>query len=127
MTELERLKAKIDALNDDNFDKIAIEIFNYQYKNNKIYKKFVDALGRNIEQIEKAEQIPFMPISFFKTQRIHLNALINPEVIFESSGTSSTVNSKHYVFDKQFSIFYKTITFNNTGFTSSNTFDFGTG
>lgn len=101
MSERERFKSQIDALKVENFEKSAIQLFQYQYKNNKIYKKYVDAIGRSPQDVQKLTQIPFLPIEFFKSQSIYLKQFESQqaEAVFESSGTTGTVHSKHYVFD----------------------------
>lgn len=81
-----------------HFDGLALEIFNYQYYNNTVYKKYVDALKINPGNINTIETIPFLPISFFKTHQISTTAL-EPEVIFESSGTTGNNTSRHLVKD----------------------------
>ncbi|MEO6684136.1 MAG: acyl transferase [Ginsengibacter sp.] len=96
------------------FDTLAMEIFYFQYYNNTVYKKFVDALKIIPENINTIETIPFMPISLFKTHEIRTTNF-EPEVIFESSGTTGMHTSKHFVknlpvyvesFSKGFSQFY---------------------
>jgi len=80
------------------FNEIAISLFRYQYRNNKIYNSFVDALGIIESQVYHPEQIPFLPVSFFKTHKI-ITGEFHEEVIFESSGTTSMETSKHCVVD----------------------------
>jgi phenylacetate-coenzyme A ligase PaaK-like adenylate-forming protein len=80
------------------FNETAVSLFRYQYKNNLIYKRFVDALGVSESQIFHPEQIPFLPVSFFKTQKI-LSGDFAEELVFESSGTTGMETSKHYVVD----------------------------
>jgi hypothetical protein len=75
---------------------MALEIFRLQYEHNKIYKTYVDALPVNPNLVYKIEDIPFLPIQFFKT---HLITTTNfePEIIFESSGTTGENISRHFV------------------------------
>lgn len=77
---------------------LATEVFRYQYEGNALYRAYVDALKVNPSAVRSLEQIPFLPISFFKTHRITTGAF-EPEVVFESSGTTQTVNSRHEVKD----------------------------
>lgn len=81
-----------------DFEKKALDIFRLQYNNNIVYKNYVDALKVDISTIDKPEAIPFLPIRFFKTHRV-ITGSFSPELIFESSGTTQTVNSKHLVKD----------------------------
>lgn len=80
------------------FNEITLSLFRYQYKNNKIYNSFADALGVNESKVYHPEQIPFLPVSFFKTHKI-VTGEFAEEVVFESSGTTGMETSKHYVVD----------------------------
>jgi len=80
------------------FNEIARSLFRYQYKNNKIYRSFVNALSVSESQVYHLEQIPFLPVSFFKTHKIVTGDFVE-EVIFESSGTTGAETSRHYVAD----------------------------
>ncbi len=93
---------------------MALELFNFQYLNNNLYKCYVDSLGINAESVDSITKIPFLPIQFFKN-RIVKTTDFKTEKIFESSGTTQTINSKHYVknidlytssFTKSFRLFY---------------------
>jgi hypothetical protein len=81
-----------------DFNEIAVSLFRYQYRNNNIYKSFVDALGISESQVYHPEQIPFLPVSFFKTHKI-ITGEFHDELVFESSGTTGMETSKHYVVD----------------------------
>lgn len=89
---------RIFDFNISSFESLALDVFKFQYENNIIYRQFVDALHINVNGVSTITQIPFLPVSFFKTHRIQSNSF-EPEMIFESSGTTQTVNSKHYVSD----------------------------
>jgi hypothetical protein len=80
------------------FSEVALNIFFYQYKNNKIYRQWCDILKTDITKINAAEKIPFLPISFFKTHKVICEDE-NFETVFESSGTTQTLKSKHYLKD----------------------------
>jgi hypothetical protein len=80
------------------FNDSALSLFRYQYRNNTIYKQFVDALGVNESKVYHSEQIPFLPVSMFKTHKI-VTGNFPEELIFESSGTTGMETSKHYVVD----------------------------
>lgn len=64
-------------------------IFNWQVTHNPVYKKWVE--------LNKSSAIPFLPISFFKTQDIFIGE--KPIHLFESSGTTQDVKSCHWVQD----------------------------
>ena len=99
---------------DTRFDELALGIFRFQYSQNKVYKQYVDTLYTDIASIKLVQEIPFLPIGFFKTQSVYTGEF-EPAVVFESSGTSQTTNSRHLVkdmslystsFHKAFELFY---------------------
>lgn len=79
-----------------HFDDLALEIFNYQYHNNTVYKKYLETLHINPGNINTIETIPFLPISFFKTHELRTTNF-DAETVFESSGTTGSNTSKHLV------------------------------
>ena len=91
----------IDVFNissENEFNEIAIDIFNYQYKNNTVYKQFVDYLNVDYKKVLIITEIPFLPIELFKTHKIISNKKKEKQ-IFYSSGTTSSNRSKHYITD----------------------------
>lgn len=84
-----------------SFEEKALAVFEYQKANNKIYKRFCEALV--IRKVGSVEEIPLLPIQAFKdaivlTQSSNLNAQ-NSQLTFMSSGTSGMQRSKHLVSD----------------------------
>src|SRR5436190_21747720 len=89
---------KIFNVNEGNFEELAMEIFHFQYRHNSIYKTYVDMLKFNPQGINKLPDIPFLPIQFFKTHLVKTTDF-EPAYEFQSSGTSQTVNSHHFIGD----------------------------
>lgn len=83
---------------DQDFNKIALEVFKHQFTNNKVYRSFCDLLCVHPSDVKTLEEIPFLPIQFFKTHRV-LSSKGNPVITFESSGTTGSRTSKHLVTD----------------------------
>jgi phenylacetate-coenzyme A ligase PaaK-like adenylate-forming protein len=81
-----------------DFEPLALEVFQYQAKNNDTYSKYLNHLGITTGSIHQLDQIPFLPIEFFKTDKIITGKDV-PGKIFTSSGTTGTGTSKHYVID----------------------------
>jgi len=94
----DNLRSNIFNVTQDNFETLSIEVFHYQHANNAIYRKYCDLTIRDISTIKSLHDIPFLPIQFFKTQEI-TTGNFEAEAIFESSGTTGSINSKHYVKD----------------------------
>ena len=78
------------------FETMALEVFQFQYQNNAIYKAFCSHLGKLPETVNSLEDIPFLPIAFFKSKKV-LSGSQDFEVVFSSSGTTGAATSKHYV------------------------------
>src|SRR5690625_658181 len=87
--------------NSSDFENVALKVFRFQAKNNLTYKKFIEHLNVNPENVDSIEKIPFLPIQFFKTHKI-ITAGQEVEKIFTSSGTTGSLTSKHLVSDLSF-------------------------
>lgn len=81
----------------EEFNDLALRIFQYQYTNNNVYKEYVDLIGVNVSSIKNYTQIPFLPISFFKSHQV--TSSLTSQKTFKSSGTTQSTRSKHYVAD----------------------------
>ncbi len=80
------------------FEKIALKVFRFQYLNNLVYREFCDFLKIDVQKVKSLEQIPFLPIQFFKSHTVVSNS--NPiQETFASSGTTGMATSKHLVTD----------------------------
>jgi hypothetical protein len=116
-SSVSKIREKIFSNDNFNFEEIALQLFDFQYTHNLVYKQFVDYLKINAVEVQTVQQIPFLPIEFFKTHRI-LTENAETQKIFESSGTTGQITSKHLVadlalyeesFDKGFEQFYGNI------------------
>lgn len=105
---------KIFTVTEADFDALALEIFRFQYAHNDIYRSFTDAVGCRPDTVDCIEKIPFLPVRFFKSHRV-VTTQFEPQAVFESSGTTGMINSRHYVkelalyeesFLKGFELFY---------------------
>jgi phenylacetate-coenzyme A ligase PaaK-like adenylate-forming protein len=97
MPETKALEKRIFSItNSLSFNELAVDIFHFQYRNNPVYHQFVDLLGVNPSAIRHDTEIPFLPIEFFKDQKV-CSGEFEPETIFTSSGTSGQANSQHYI------------------------------
>lgn len=84
--------------NQKQFEKIALKIFRFQYENNLVYREFCELLNIEKGSIKSIQQIPFLPIQFFKSHTIVSNSDSIQE-IFTSSGTTGMLTSKHLITD----------------------------
>lgn len=92
------LYERVFSLTSEGFETLALELFNFQYLHNPIYKAYVDNLTVKPELVTSMTQIPFLPIELFKRHEIKTGSWKSREV-FESSGTTGAVTSRHHVFD----------------------------
>ena len=84
--------------NQKQFEKIALKVFRFQYENNLVYREFCDFLKTDVQKVKSIQQIPFLPIQFFKSHSVI--STTNPvQTTFTSSGTTSMITSKHIVSD----------------------------
>jgi len=92
----------------------ALELFQFQYRENLLYRQFADLIRVNPPSISTLHQIPFLPVSFFKTAALRTGHF-EAEIIFESSGTTRQATARHFVRDldlyresfvKGFELFY---------------------
>ena len=105
-----------NCTNDATFEKLALEIFDFQMENNLTYAAYAALILRG-KHPENINEIPFLPVEFFKTEQIICQGQAIEE-IFLSSGTTGE-QSKHLVsnielykssFQKAFQLFYGDIT-----------------
>lgn len=73
-----------------------LDLFRYQATENPVYRDFLTYLNKDLAEVRSVEHIPFMPISFFKNFEIK-TGFWQSEKVFESSGTTGTVPSRHHV------------------------------
>lgn len=92
-------KESIFNINDDrSFETMALEVFNHQFENNRVYRSFCDLLYKHPSDVKSLADIPFLPIQFFKSHHVVSNNATT-ELTFTSSGTTGATTSKHYVTD----------------------------
>ncbi|KGL62539.1 acyltransferase [Polaribacter sp. Hel1_85] len=82
----------------EDFKQVALEVFKHQFKNNKVYRSFCDLLYIHPSDVTEVEEIPFLPIQFFKSKKV-LSSVDEVQEIFYSSGTTRSITSKHFVTD----------------------------
>ncbi len=79
------------------FRQIALEAFHYQYAHCEIYRRYAEGIGCHADKVKQLEEIPFLPIEFFKTQKV-VSFKGKEECLFQSSGTTGMTTSKHYIY-----------------------------
>lgn len=90
------LENKVFTTTPATFATRAIEVFKFQYQYCKVYQQYCKQLKVDVKKVDAIIKIPFLPISFFKSHCI-TTATKEPSIIFESSGTTGSINSKHFI------------------------------
>lgn len=85
------------TIREDQFFAKAKQLSAWQLLHNPVYKQWVQLTRPQQTDYEHLNEIPFLPISFFKTHDIWIGD--QPTLYFESSGTTQDVVSKHWVVD----------------------------
>lgn len=80
------------------FKDIALKVFKFQFENNPVYRSFCDLLYKHPSDITRVEDIPFLPIQFFKSHKV-LSSTSKIQTTFTSSGTTGNTTSKHHICD----------------------------
>ncbi len=95
------LRDKIFKVKEETgFFETALEVFNYQYDKNPVYHDFLVSLRKTPNSIKSVSDIPFLPVEFFKSHKI-MTGNLSVDEVFESSRTTGSVVSKHFVHDRQ--------------------------
>lgn len=103
--KLEILQDKVfGSHNEKQFAEIALDVFRYQFLTNEVYQHFCSALGRNPKNVHQPEEIPFLPIQFFKNREVK-SGDFEPETVFTSSGTTGASTSRHFV--KELAVYHQ--------------------
>jgi len=90
--------AVFNIQNQSDFKTCALQVFRHQFKNNTVYRSFCDLLYIHSSDVKKVEEIPFLPIQFFKSHAV-LSSNQAVKETFTSSGTTGSSVSKHMVTD----------------------------
>lgn len=98
MNNFKSAKEGLFNITKETFEAHALSLFKLQSKYNPLYKQYIDCLNIKPSAVNSLDKIPFLPIDFFKTQVVKTSTW-EPVAVFESSGTTAQVRSKHYVED----------------------------
>jgi hypothetical protein len=77
-----------------DFETQALEVFSIQSKENPVYREFLSRTGRFGFKPSSIEEIPFLPVCFFRSHTL-LTGRATPRLWFASSGTTGQIRSRH--------------------------------
>lgn len=101
---------------EEEFNSACLDVFRFQAESCAPYKQYCELIGKTPTNVNKRDEIPFLPVEFFKNHKI-VSSSKEADIIFTSSGTTNSIQSKHYVtdvkvyeksFKKGFEMFYDT-------------------
>ncbi len=93
-SERQQLLERIRRVDADTFDEVALDVFRYQAAHCEVYAAWLRLTGCDPERVQRAAEIPHLPISLFKHWLIQTGRW-KPELVFTSSGTTGMVPSRH--------------------------------
>lgn len=86
---------KIFAIStEEEFSQLALEVFRFQAQRCAPYRQYVELLGVDPTCVSRVEDIPFLPIEFFKLRDVYCGNA-EPEKVFTSSSTTGQTPSRH--------------------------------
>ena len=99
--ERQILQEKIEKTRGLDFAELALSLFDFQAKYNSLYAEYLKLLGISAADVSEVENIPFLPIQFFKSHQVKTGSE-KSIMTFTSSGTTSKNTAKHFVTDPDF-------------------------
>lgn len=98
MSFTEEFKHRIFHINDETFEDSSLAAFDFQYHQCEVYRSFCDHLNKPPSNVKAINEIPFLPIEFFKNHAIKSGEW-KEQKVFKSSGTTATGRSVHFIRD----------------------------
>ena len=96
--DVKGLNALVDSVKQSTFDAVALEVFRYQSRHCEVYRLFLSHLQTDVANVNKVSEIPYLPIEFFKDFEVKTDEF-QSELVFESSSTTGTGLSRHFIDD----------------------------
>lgn len=100
MQEFKSFSERILKLKKEQFESLALELFQFQSKANPLYREYLRIRRVNVEEVKSLDQIPFLPIRFFKDHPVICGKPEDFKHFYSSSGTTGMITSKHYIWSE---------------------------
>ena len=100
MQEFKSFSERILNLKKEQFESLALELFQFQSKANPLYREYLRIRRVNVEEVKSLDQIPFLPIRFFKDHPVICGKPEDFKHFYSSSGTTGMITSKHYIWSE---------------------------
>ncbi|UZD23321.1 acyl transferase [Algoriphagus halophytocola] len=101
MQDFKSFSNSLISFKPDEFENLALDLFHFQAQHNGIYKRYLAARKIDTGSIHTLDQIPFLPIRFFKDQQVVAGEPNDFSDFFSSSGTTGMITSRHYIWSEQ--------------------------
>ena len=102
MQEFKSFSKRLETLTLDQFDDFALDLVQFQARHNPIYGSYLKARKIEVPSIQKLEDIPFLPIQFFKDSLVYCGNPNAASQTYSSSGTTGMITSKHLLWSQEF-------------------------
>ena len=100
MQDFKSFSEGLTNISPKDFESRALELFRFQSKSNEVYKAYLEARKVSVSSVESKEQIPFLPIRFFKDFKVVCGSASDFEDYYSSSGTTGMITSRHYIWSE---------------------------
>lgn len=101
MQDFKSFSSRLSNLNSEGFEALALQLFEFQSQANPIYKKYLAARNVTTHLVKSLDQIPFLPIRFFKDHQVVSGDVQDFHDFFSSSGTTGMITSRHYIWSEE--------------------------
>ncbi|MDN3669838.1 acyl transferase [Echinicola jeungdonensis] len=102
MKYFKSFSARLKNMGPEDFEKMALDLFRFQAKENAIYQAYLEARGISLESIVNVKEIPFLPIQFFKKHEVICGEKESFPGFYSSSGTTGAITSRHYYWSEKY-------------------------
>ncbi|WP_200974288.1 acyl transferase [Echinicola sp. 20G] len=101
MNYFKSFSSQLESMKVADFEKLALDLFQFQAKENAIYRSYLEARGVDSKAVKKVEEIPFLPIQFFKKFPVVCGKKDDFSSFYSSSGTTGQITSKHFIWSEE--------------------------
>ncbi|MEI7595617.1 MAG: acyl transferase [Bacteroidota bacterium] len=96
MSIIDKYNEIFKIYSDEEFEYLALEIAKYQFENCEVYKNYCNLINKTPFLANSIEEIPFLPIEFFRTHQV-LDKSREAKLVFKSSSTTNQNPSQHFI------------------------------
>ena len=100
MQDFKSFSEGLTNISPKDFEFRALDLFRFQAKANEVYKSYLEARKVNVDSVKSIDQIPFLPIRFFKDFKVVSGPDSDFEDFYSSSGTTGMITSRHYIWSE---------------------------